>query len=161
LTPPFALATIKPDKISRHYKEYMKVSKKSQYGLRAMVYLAKNSSPKTLCSIKKISKAEDIPFDFLEKIMGELERAGLVKAQKGVAGGYFLAKPAKKITPGDIVAILEEDMTLVHCAGCPMAGGCTSEDVWDEVQESLDNTLNAVTLADLIKKPNKKNGKKK
>jgi len=129
----------------------MKISKKSQYGLRAMVYLAKNSKKKEITPLKEISEKERIPFDFLEKIMGNLEQAGLVKAKKGVQGGYFLAKPAKKITPGDIVLILEEDITLVHCVGCPMAGSCTSEDVWSEAQQSLDNTLNAVSLADLIK----------
>lgn len=116
-----------------------------------MVYLAKNSKKKEITPLKEISEKERIPFDFLEKIMGNLEQAGLVKAKKGVQGGYFLAKPAKKITPGDIVLILEEDITLVHCVGCPMAGSCTSEDVWSEAQQSLDNTLNAVSLADLIK----------
>lgn len=139
----------------------MQISKKSQYGLRAMVYLAKNSDSKNPCPLKEVSKKEDISFDFLEKIMGELEKAGLVKAKKGAGGGYFLAKPPKNITPGDIVMVLEENVEIVHCTGCPMAGGCTSEDVWDEVQQSLDNTLNAVTLADLIRKSNKKNDKKK
>ncbi len=128
----------------------MKISKKAQYGLRAMLYLAKNQKDKKVIPLKEIAKKERVPFDFLEKIFSQLEKAGLVGAKKGSQGGYFLAKPAKKITPGDIVAILEEDMTLVHCAGCPMAGGCTSEDVWGEVQQSLDNTLNAVTLEDLI-----------
>jgi len=130
----------------------MKISKKSQYGLRAIVYLAKHSRKKAPCSLKEISRKEKISFDFLEKIMAELEKAGFVGAKKGAGGGYFLAKPANKITPGNIVSVLEEDMTLVQCSGCPMAGRCTSEDVWDELQESLDNTLNAVTIKDLIKK---------
>ncbi|MBU4204910.1 Rrf2 family transcriptional regulator [Patescibacteria group bacterium] len=129
----------------------MKISKKAQYGLRAMVHLARAQKEKKIIPLKEIAKKERAPFAFLEKIISQLEKAGLVKAKKGAYGGYFLAKPANKITPGDIVSILEEDMTLVHCAGCPMAGSCTSEDVWDEVQESLDNTLNAISLADLIK----------
>ena len=129
----------------------VKISKKAQYGLRAMVFLAKNAAKKSPRSLKEISKKENIPFDFLEKIMSELEKAKLVKSKKGVQGGYSLAKPANKITPGNIVSVLEEDMTLVHCSGCPMAGSCTSENVWAEVQESLDSSLNAVTLADLIK----------
>jgi len=127
----------------------MQISKKAEYGLRAMLYLAKN--PKKIIPLKEIAKKERVPFDFLEKIMAELQKANLVKAKKGVQGGYFLAKPAKKITPGDIVLVLEENMALVHCSGCPMAGKCTSEDVWGEVQQSMDNTLNAVSLADLVK----------
>lgn len=128
----------------------MKISKKAEYGLRAMLYLARNIEK--VASLKEISKAERVPFDFLEKIMSKLEKANLVISKKGSQGGYILAKPAKKITPGDIVMVLEENITKAHCSGCPMAGGCDSEDVWSEVQESLDNTLNAVSLADLIKK---------
>jgi Rrf2 family cysteine metabolism transcriptional repressor len=129
----------------------MKISKKTEYGLRAMVYLAKHSSKEGVCSIKEISKEERISFDFLEKIMSKLEKSSLIKSKKGVSGGYYLAKKADKITPGDIVAVLEENMAQVHCSGCPMAGGCSSGDMWNEVQQSLDNSLNARTLEDLIK----------
>lgn len=129
----------------------MQISKKAQYGLRAMLYLARVQKEKKIVPLKEIAEKERVPFAFLEKIMGQLEKAKLVKAKKGVQGGYFLAKKADKITPGNIVVVLEEDTTLVHCAGCPMAGSCTSEDVWSEAQQSLDNNLNATTLADLIK----------
>lgn len=131
----------------------MKISKKAEYGLRAMIYLAKN--PKKIIPLKKIAKTEKVPFDFLEKIFSELEKAKLIKAKKGVTGGYFLAKPANKITPGDIVSVLEEDIAKNNCFGCPMANSCSSEDVWSEVQESLDRTLNKMTLAYLIKKKSK------
>ncbi len=134
----------------------MKISKKSQYGVRAMVYLAKHSSTKKVCPIKEISEKEEIPFDFLEKIISELEKAGLVKAKKGVQGGYFLAKEPKEITAGEIVRVLESTVP-VSCAGCQMARMCSAKSVWDKVQDSLDSTLDSVTLADLIKK----NGKKK
>lgn len=130
----------------------MKISKKSQYGLRAMVYLAKVSQKKKICPLKEISKAEGIPFDFLEKIILELEKAGLVKAKKGALGGYFLARKPQKITAGEIVRILEETFTLVGCLGCPKAKFCLTKGVWQEAQESLDSSLDSVTLADLIKK---------
>jgi len=130
----------------------MQISKKAQYGLRAMLYLARKQKDKKVVPLKEIAKKERVPFAFLEKIMIQLEKAKLVKAKKGIQGGYFLAKRADKITPGDIVLVLEENITLVHCIGCPMAGKCTSEDVWDEVQQSLDTTLNGITLAELIGK---------
>jgi len=135
----------------------MQVSKKAQYGLRAMVYLAKHSSTKKVCPIKEISEKEEIPFDFLEKIISELEKAGLVKAKKGVQGGYFLAKEPQKITAGEIVRVLESTVP-VSCAGCQMARICSAKSVWQKVQDSLDSTLDSMTLADLIKK---QNGKKK
>lgn len=136
----------------------MKISKKVEYGLRAMLYLAKAQlsakNKKTIkpISLKEISKKEKISFDFLEKIFSQLEKANLVKSKKGSLGGYFLAKPANKITPGHIVIVLEETVAQAHCFGCPNAGGCTSENVWNEAQQSLDDSLNSITLAQIIKK---------
>ena len=128
----------------------MRISKKSQYGLRAMVYLAKHSSEDKVCPIKEISKKENIPFDYLEKIVSELEKAGLVKAKKGVQGGYFLAKKPERITSGEIVRVLESTVP-VNCAGCQMVRICSTKNVWDKVQDSLDSTLDSMTLKDLIK----------
>jgi len=136
----------------------MKISKKSQYGLRALVYLAKSFSKKTPTPLKEISENEEISFDFLEKIISELEKAGLVKAKKGAQGGYFLAKNPKKITAGEIVRILESTVP-VSCIGCQMARMCSTKSVWEKVQDSLDSTLDSVTLAGLMKP--KKHGKKK
>ncbi len=120
-----------------------------------MVYLAKHSSEKEVCPIKEISEKENISFDYLEKIVSELERAGLVKAKKGVQGGYFLAKEPEKITSGEIVRVLESTVP-VSCAGCQMARICATKDVWDKVQDSVDSTLDSMTLRDLIKKKNEK-----
>jgi len=128
----------------------MRVSKKSQYGLRAMVYLAKYSSKDKVCPIKEISDKEKISFDYLEKIILELQEAGLVKAKKGVQGGYFLAKEPNKITAGQVVRVLESTVP-VGCLGCQMARICSTKSVWGKLQDSVDSTLDSMTLADLIK----------
>ncbi len=129
----------------------MRISKKAQYGLRAMVYLAKHSSKEKVCPLKEVSEKENIPFDFLEKIISELQQAGLVEAKKGVQGGYFLTLPPEKITTGEVVRILESTVP-VSCLGCQMARICVTKDVWEKVQDSVDSTLDSMTLADLIKK---------
>ncbi len=143
----------------------MKISKKTEYGLRAMVFLARQSlgvgglakgkSKKGELSrpfsMREIADKTKIPFVFLTKIFSKLEKAGLIKAKTGMRGGYFLARPANKITTADVVSVLEEDLAVVHCSGCPMAGGCSSRDVWDEVKESINETMDKKTLADLIK----------
>lgn len=128
----------------------MRVSKKAQYGLRAMVYLAKHSSKEKVCPLKEISEKENIPFDFLEKIISELQGAGLVEAKKGVQGGYFLTKEPKKITAGEIVRVLESTVP-VSCLGCQMARICSTKSVWGKLQDSVDSTLDSVALKDLIK----------
>jgi len=128
----------------------MRVSKKAQYGLRAMVYLAKHCSKNRVCPLKEISEKEKIPFDFLEKIISELQAAGLVEAKKGVQGGYFLVKEPEKITAGDIVRVLESTVP-VSCAGCQMARICSAKSVWEDVQDSVDSALDSTTLKNLIK----------
>jgi len=138
----------------------MRVSKKSQYGLRAMVYLADPCLKDEVCSLKKISKEEEIPFDFLGKIFSKLEKAGLIKAKKGVQGGYFLARKPKKIKVGEIIRILEGTMAPVFCIAkekekrflCPRRKICLTKNVWQKIQDNLNLTLNSITLADLVKK---------
>jgi len=130
----------------------MRISKKSQYGLRAMVYLAK--FPGKIFSLKKISKAEGIPFDYLEKIFSKLEKAGLIKAKKGVRGGYFLAKKPEKIKIGEVIKALEGQTVLVSCfkSFCPLKRKCLAKNFWQKLNQAINFSLNSVTLADLIKK---------
>lgn len=135
----------------------MKVSKETQYGLRAMVYLAK--APDRIFSLKKISGSEGISSDFLEKIFSKLEKAKLVKAKKGIQGGYFLARESKKITAGEILRALEGTMAPVFCVAkekekkffCPKKRKCLTKNLWKKIQEILNSALDSITLADLIK----------
>ena len=136
----------------------MKISKKTEYGLRAMVFLAKNPIREggkgkitRPFSLREIAAKTKIHFSFLEKIFSKLEKAKLVKAKLGANGGYFLARPASKITTADVAVVLEDDLAVVHCSGCPMAGGCKSQNVWEEVKQSINKTMGKTTLADLIK----------
>jgi Rrf2 family protein len=133
----------------------IKISTKSQYGLRAMVYLAK--FPKQISSIKTISDNEDIPFDYLEKIISKLEKSGLINSKKGVQGGYSLAMDSSKIKIGDIVRALEGDIVLVKCISnqkgcvCPRDKKCLTKSFWKKIQDSLNNAFDSLTLKDLIK----------
>ena len=133
----------------------IKISTKSQYGLRAMVYLAK--FPKQISSIKTISENEGIPFDYLEKIISKLEKSGLINSKKGVQGGYSLAMDSSKIKIGDIVRALEGDIVLVKCISgqkgcvCPRDRKCLTKSFWKKIQDSLNNAFDSLTLKDLIK----------
>jgi len=124
------------------------VSKKSQYGLRAITYLAK---VKRIASLKEMAEKEAIPFDFLEKILSRMEKAGLLVSKKGSQGGYVLAKPLNKITAGDVVEALEGKIVPVECSLCGKARKCASKNVWDKVKQSLALTLYSITLKDLVK----------
>jgi len=128
----------------------MNISKKSQYGMRAMVLLAKNYKSKQILSLREIAKRELIPFDFLEKIVSQLEKAKLVKGKKGAGGGYILAKTPQKITAKDIVDVLEDTMP-VNCALCGKKNKCASKSVWAKVDLALSKALKSVKLSSLIK----------
>jgi len=129
----------------------MKISKRAQYGLRAMVLLAKNYRFKNILSAKTISEKEGIPFDFLEKIILQLEKQKLVNGKKGVQGGYVLFKNPKKISANDVVSVLEENKKTVDCSLCNRKKGCLTKNVWSKVNSALNKTLESITLADLIK----------
>jgi Rrf2 family protein len=126
----------------------MRISKKAEYGLIAMVHLAKN---KKIISIREISNIEGLPFEFLSKIFSVLEKAKLIKAKHGASGGYVLAKGPKKITVSDIVFLLE-DLNAVNCKFCAKSKKCSTMNVWGKVDGSISKTLKSITLADLIKK---------
>jgi len=136
----------------------LKISTKSQYGLRAMVYLARFKDK--ICPLKIISGKEGISFDYLEKIISKLEKTGLIKAKKGVQGGYFLAKSPKRIKIGEIIRALEGDTVLVKCIApirkrgyrCPRERKCLTKNFWQKIQKTLNSALNSITLADLIRK---------
>jgi Rrf2 family protein len=128
----------------------MKISRKAEYGVRAMVLLAKGKS-KEAFSVREISNIEKVPFEFLAKIFSSLERAKLVAAKHGANGGYYLAKPAKVITVGSVVEALEGKITPVKCFLCSKAGKCASKDVWDKLRDSLSKTLYSIKLSDLVK----------
>jgi len=128
----------------------MQISKKSQYGMRAMVLLAKNYKSKCFLSLKDISQKENISFNFLEKIVSQLEKAKLVKGKKGVGGGYILLKNPKNITAKDIVDVLEETIP-VNCSLCGKKNKCISKNVWVKVDLVLSKTLKSIKLSNLIK----------
>ncbi|MFH1561609.1 MAG: Rrf2 family transcriptional regulator [Patescibacteria group bacterium] len=132
----------------------IKISTKSQYGLRAMVYLARQSD---WVSARLIAESEGIPVNFLEKVLGRLKKAGLVKVKRGVEGGYQLLGSPRRITVGDVVRPLEGKMAMALCLDknntlkCPRANGCLTKNVWARVQNSLNESLDSISLYSLIK----------
>ena len=152
MTKNFVVAILKP---TNSVGFFMKFSTRSQYGLRAMVFLAKS---RKISSLKEISELEGISFNYLEKIVSKLEKAGFLGAKKGAYGGYFLKLSPNKIKIGEIIKALEGEISFVKCIDkkeryvCPREKKCLTKNFWKKVQKNLNSTLNSMTLADLIKK---------
>lgn len=128
----------------------MQISKKTQYGLRAMIFLARKFESQKNYSLKEISKFEGISFDFLEKILLDLEKNGLISSKKGVYGGYRLARSPKKINAGQIVEVLEKTTIPVDCFLCGRSKKCASKSVWKKIEKNISQTLKSIKLQDLI-----------
>lgn len=130
----------------------MQISKKTQYGLRAMVFLSKNFGSQKYHSLKEISSFEGIPFDFLEKILSDLEKKKLIVSRKGSCGGYMLAKNPRRINIGQITEVLEKTVKPVDCLLCSRIKKCASRNVWKKIENSINKTLKSIKLSDLMSK---------
>ncbi len=128
----------------------MKTTKKTQYALRAMLFLAKNNGK--VCPISIIAKKENISFDYLEKIFSNLEKKGLVVSKRGATGGYLLSKNYKNITLKDIFVATEEKIAIVDCIlnKCPQGSKCDAMRAWKSVNKKIEEALLSIKLSDLL-----------
>jgi Rrf2 family cysteine metabolism transcriptional repressor len=132
----------------------MRLSTRGEYGVRAMVALARVHGSPPL-SLAALAQSEGISLSYLEQLFGELRRAGLVTAARGAFGGYSLSRPPRDITVGDVVRPLES-VALTNCsesdAGaecCKRSPDCATRDFWQSVNARLADALDGTTLADL------------
>jgi Rrf2 family protein len=91
------------------------VSRKTEYGLRAMVALAQMAGVERPVPLREVSENEAIPEQFLDQIMVKLRRAGLVTSVRGAGGGYRLSRRAEEISIGSIVRVLEGSLSPINC----------------------------------------------
>jgi len=134
----------------------MKISTRTEYGIRVLVTLARLDPEETCLSLTEIAKREKLPHAYLEQLVGDLRRAGLVSATRGQAGGYRLARPADEIAMTEAVRALEGPLLEMPCAGaddlehCDRPQPCSVHEIFQRVYESLSSTLGATNLAEVI-----------
>src|SRR5690606_6508554 len=129
------------------------LSKKTKYGLKAMVYLARNADRFPIL-ISEISQNEMIPQKFLEGILLDLKKNGLLASKKGKGGGYFLMRPAQEITIASIIRVLDGPIALLPCVSLNYYQTCS--DCHDELTCSLTRGMVHVrhkTLIELASQP--------
>jgi Rrf2 family protein len=142
----------------------MRLSKRGEYGLRAMLVLAEpdeDGQPRRV-QIKELVAREKIPAKFLEQILLGLKNAGILHSKMGVGGGYYLARPADKVTLGQIIRVLDGPIAPVKCVsqmayepcGCPDEETCGLRMVMFDVREAISNVLDKTTLADVCQRVN-------
>ncbi|HET9016678.1 MAG TPA: Rrf2 family transcriptional regulator [Thermomicrobiaceae bacterium] len=136
----------------------MKVSTRGEYGMRAMVSLARmyGQGPVPLTAIAADS---NVPATYLEQLIGPLRRAGLVTSTRGAHGGYQLARPPDQVRVGEVYRVMEGPIAPMSCVTedadadpCPMIDGCATRAVWVKVRDSIAEALDSTTLADLVRR---------
>jgi Rrf2 family protein len=129
----------------------MRVSAKADYAIRALVELAAAGGGPVKAD--RISQAQEIPTKFLENIMSDLRNAGLVRSQRGIDGGYWLARPAQEIDLAAVIRAVDGPLANVrgHRPEAVTYSGSAEplRDVWIAVRASLRRVLEEVTLADV------------
>ena len=138
----------------------MKISTKGRYGLRLMTDLAVYHD-QGLIPLKEIAARQEISEKYLEQIMMQLNRSGLVRSVRGAQGGYMLAKTPEDITVGAVLRVLEGSLCPVDCVAgagdCPRMARCATIGVWTRLKEAVESVVDHTTLADLAEEFRLKN----
>jgi len=133
------------------------LSKKSQYAFKALTYLSSKYEQGPVL-ISEISKKRKIPLKFLENILLELKKAGILDSKKGKGGGYFLQKPPDQIKVATIIRLINGPIAMLPCVSLYFYERCKDCDekycgLHDLMVEVRDATLNIVdnrTIKDLM-----------
>lgn len=140
--------------------ESMKVSKRGEYALRALIDLgiaAESGQP--LLPAQEIVARENLPKGFLDQILMQLRQAGFIATKRGKKGGYYLAKPMDSISLGQIVRLIDGPLAPIRCVSqskyekcsCPDEATCGLRMVMLDVRNSIAGILDRHTLADTVR----------
>ena len=136
----------------------LRLTKKADYGLMALKYLAEQSAQTgapAAQSAKDIAQAYHIPPPLLAKILQTLARAGILVSHAGTNGGYALARPATEISAFEVIRAIEGPVFITSCVTvrgeCDQTDRCTIREPLRKVHEGILQLLNTITISDMSK----------
>lgn len=135
----------------------MRLTTRSRYGTRLLLDLGVFGEEKPV-PLGDVSERQNISLKYLEQLTVKLKKAGLIKSQRGAAGGHMLARPPGEITIGMIVRTLEDQTQISECAEnrhntcgiCNRAGDCLSRWVWIKAANAMLDCLDSITVEQLL-----------
>jgi Rrf2 family protein len=131
---------------------------RGKYGLKAMLHLATLEMDRT-AQASEIAKVHNIPKKFLDAILGDLRKAGLVISRKGPGGGYALARRPREIQVGMVIRVLDGPLAPIACASrtafkpcsdCKDVKACAVRIVMTAARDALSDVLDTVTISDMV-----------
>ncbi len=136
----------------------MRISAKGEYAAKAVLYLSLKYP--TVVTIQEVARRHNIPLKYLEHILLELKKAGVLESRRGVRGGYTLARSPEKISVGDVLRIVDGQFSQSSCAegdqtssyACPESDTCGLKQLWQEVQGAVERILFETSFDDLRKR---------
>lgn len=133
----------------------MEISARAEYAIRAMLMLAEAHAAGTAAMpAQELAQRQQLPAKFLEVILGQLRRGGLVVSRRGAAGGYRLASQAQEITIGAVIRTVEGPLAGIR-GQRPSDTAYTGAAehlpvVWVALRSAMRRVLDEVTLADVL-----------
>ena len=132
----------------------MKISSKGRYALRMMIDIAQHNTGEWI-SLKDISERQGISVKYLEQIVTNLTKSGLLISSRGAQGGYMLAKSPDKYTVGQILRAVEGNLAPVACLEtdvnqCERLSICPTIGFWEGFYNVINNYVDSFTLQDLV-----------
>ncbi len=137
----------------------MVITRATEYAIRTIIYLAQQ--PKSEIVLKKdICRTQKVTPAFLTKILQPLIKAGIVSSQRGVGGGFLLARDPEEINLLDILQAEEGELKLNHClvdeSACQRDKHCSAHEVWHEAQDEMIKVLQKYSVAELVQREKEK-----
>ncbi len=133
----------------------MKISTKTEYGLRCLLRLTKEPDNGSV-SLTEIVRSEHVPKQYAQQILVKLRRGGFVRSIRGTEGGFELARKPDEITLAQVVRVLEGAPFQDTCdhfnkrVDCGHQDGCSIRPIWQIIGRRLWQTLDRITLAQLV-----------
>lgn len=136
----------------------MRLTTKGRFAVTAMADLATRDEKRPV-TLSAISERQKISLSYLEQLFGKLRQSKIVESVRGPGGGYYLARPAEKITIAEIILAVDEPLDATKCGGRGNCHGeensCITHELWMGLNENILEYLNAITLQQMVDRHNK------
>jgi Rrf2 family protein len=135
----------------------LKISRLTDYGLLAVVYLARHAGE--VAAAREIAEFYHLPLPVVTKVLKALHTSGLIRSHRGVGGGYSFDREAEAVTLGQLIEVFEGPWDLVECetfdddghATCAIRGACPSRRFMFGINQAVKGAFEQVTLGDLVR----------
>ena len=142
----------------------MRVSMKVDYGVRALIDLAQhNGQGQGPSQTAEIAQRQGVPEPYLDQLLTTLRKAGFIRSRRGPQGGHMLARDPSQISLGEVISTLEGHVPPIDCLDgsleCSLAGSCSQQEIWRDIDAITQNLLNATTIESLASRQKKQQSK--